>query len=186
MQKAEIRKQELTRRLALNHADYQCLNQGLLQQFTRLNFSAVKTIHTFLPILSKKEPDTFLLIDWLAQHYPQIKIIIAKANFNEHTLTHYPYLGKNQLKTNAYQILEPTNQVEYRGDIDWVLVPLLAFDAKGYRVGYGKGFYDRFLKNLDAQKIGLSLFAPIESITDINTHDICLNACITPNQIFNF
>ncbi|MDQ3180555.1 MAG: 5-formyltetrahydrofolate cyclo-ligase, partial [Acidobacteriota bacterium] len=70
--------------------------------------------------------------------------------------------------------------------IDIVLVPLLCFDRKGFRVGYGKGFYDRFLKNCrtDCLKIGLSYFAPIKEISDVQDFDVRLDFSITPEEIF--
>ena len=65
---------------------------------------------------------------------------------------------------------------------------LLAFDFKGYRVGYGKGFYDRFFASLprETKKVGISLFEPCEAIEDVNEHDIPLTHCVTPNKIFTF
>ena len=65
------------------------------------------------------------------------------------------------LKENKYGIPEPINGIQINSDIiDVVFVPLLAYDSKGNRVGYGKGFYDRFLENLGSKtiKIGLSFF----------------------------
>ncbi len=72
--------------------------------------------------------------------------------------------------------------------IDWVLVPLLAFDRRGHRVGYGKGFYDRFLAGCrsDARKIGLSLFAPVVAIDDIGSQDVALDAVVTPDRVWTF
>ena len=69
-----------------------------------------------------------------------------------------------------------------------VLVPLLCFDENGYRVGYGKGFYDRYLKQMNSKtiKIGLSLFPPVKLITDTSDWDVKLDFCITPEQIFKF
>jgi 5-formyltetrahydrofolate cyclo-ligase len=67
-----------------------------------------------------------------------------------------------------------------------VLVPLLAFDRQGFRVGYGKGFYDRFLQNLSTLKIGLSFFDADEDIDDVHAYDIQLDQCITPNKIVTF
>ena len=69
-----------------------------------------------------------------------------------------------------------------------VLVPLLAFDSKGYRVGYGKGFYDRFLKQCrnDCVKIGLSYFEPIDAINDAGEFDVPLDFCITPQKAYVF
>lgn len=72
--------------------------------------------------------------------------------------------------------------------LDAVLVPLIAFDARGFRVGYGKGFYDRFLKTCraDCLKIGLSLFPPVEKIADTADFDVKLDACATPEKIWRF
>lgn len=72
--------------------------------------------------------------------------------------------------------------------IEVVFVPLLAFDKQGNRVGYGKGFYDRFLKQCktDVVKIGLSLFDAEEEIEDVLENDIPLDYCITPNKIHEF
>jgi 5-formyltetrahydrofolate cyclo-ligase len=69
-----------------------------------------------------------------------------------------------------------------------VFVPLLAFDKKGHRVGYGKGFYDRFLSDCKPEtiKIGLSFFEAEESISAILPSDIRLDFCVTPTEIIVF
>ncbi|KLT64598.1 5-formyltetrahydrofolate cyclo-ligase [Pedobacter sp. BMA] len=186
MLKSVIRKQALTDRLAISEDEYELLNKGLLDQFTTLDFSNVKAIHIFLPITEKREPDTFLLINWLAKNYPEIKIIVPKADFETALMTHHEYLGPHDLKKNIYNILEPQKGGLHNGEVDLIFIPLLAFDKKGYRVGYGKGFYDRFLENLNARKIGLSLSPAIEKIDDVSEHDIRLDFCITPTAIIKF
>ncbi|MCX2472946.1 5-formyltetrahydrofolate cyclo-ligase [Pedobacter sp. MC2016-05] len=186
MLKSEIRKQALKDRLAIRDMEYESLNTGLLNQFIKLDFSAVKTLHIFLPIIEKKEPNTFLLIEWLAEQHPQIKIIVPKADFETALMTNHEYLGVDDLQKNLYNILEPQKGIIHNGEIDMVLIPLLAFDRRGYRVGYGKGFYDRFLQNINAQKIGLSLSPAIDKIDDVNEHDIALDFCIIPTETIKF
>ncbi|KQM78246.1 5-formyltetrahydrofolate cyclo-ligase [Pedobacter sp. Leaf216] len=186
MLKAEIRKQALKDRLLLNAEIYGKLNKALLNQFKSLDFSKIKTLHIFLPIVEKKEPDTFLLIEWLNKNHPEIKIIVPKADFETALMTNHEYLGIDDLQKNLYNILEPQKGSLHKGEVDLVIVPLLAFDKEGYRVGYGKGFYDRFLEGLNAQKIGLSLYPAIEKIDNVNEHDIKLDFCITPTEIIKF
>jgi 5-formyltetrahydrofolate cyclo-ligase len=186
MLKAEIRKQALKDRLLLNDSTYHALNESLLKQFKTLDFKQIKTLHIFLPITEKKEPDTFLLIEWLNNTHPEIKIIVPKADFETVLMTHHEYLGEKDLQKNLYNILEPQKGNLHEGEIDMVIIPLLAFDKQGYRVGYGKGFYDRFLQDINAQKIGLSLQPAIEKIDDVNEHDIKLDFCITPTGIIKF
>jgi 5-formyltetrahydrofolate cyclo-ligase len=62
----------------------------------------------------------------------------------------------------------------------------MAFDGRGYRVGYGKGFYDRFLQGMDTLKVGLSLFDVSDNIDDVNEHDLKLDLCVTPAKLFDF
>lgn len=186
MLKAEIRKKALKNRLAISDKEYETLSEGLHNQFTSRDFSNIKTLHIFLPIIEKKEPNTFSLIKWITEHHPQIKIIVPKADFETALMTNHEYLGVHDLQKNLYNILEPQKGTIYSGEIDLVIIPLLAFDKNGYRVGYGKGFYDRFLENINAQKIGLSLLPAIDKIDDVNEHDIRLDFCITPTDTIKF
>lgn len=184
--KSTIRKQVLHQRKFLSDDEFLALNQLLLEQFKTLDFSEISSIHVFLPIVKKREPDTFLMIDWLQEKYPHIHIVVPRANFENHSLTHHLYLGRENLEVNKYHIPEPKQKKVYLGDIDMVLVPLLAFDKRGYRVGYGKGFYDRFLSGIKTKKVGISFFGPIDEIIDVHLNDIRLDVCITPDQIYRF
>ena len=69
-----------------------------------------------------------------------------------------------------------------------VIVPLLAYDKEGHRVGYGKGYYDKFLEkcNPHTMTVGLSFFDPVKEITDIEPFDVPLNYCITPKKLWVF
>lgn len=186
MLKSAIRKQALQQRKALTEPELLSLNEKLLERFKTLDFGPIKSIHIFLPIVQKKEPDTFLLIDWLRENHPQIEIIVPKADFEKSILNHYTFLNKEDLRHNAYHIPEPEQAKPFTGTPDMVIVPLLAFDQKGHRVGYGKGFYDRFLAGIPAQKIGLSFFDAATEINDVHLNDIRLDKCITPNSIIEF
>jgi 5-formyltetrahydrofolate cyclo-ligase len=187
MTKAEIRKQYITKRKQLSQAEYNCLNQELLQQFQQLDLSAVKVIHLFLPIHERKEPDTFLIRQWLEANHPQITRVFPKADFAHHTMQNFADDESLELAVNAFGIPEPVvGNLINPTQIDLVLVPLLAFDKQGYRVGYGKGFYDRFLAQCrpEVQSVGLSFFEPVNYISDINSFDIKMDLCITPNHLF--
>lgn len=186
MRKADLRKQALLQRNSLSEAELAALNQKLLERFKTLDFSHVRSLHIFLPILRHKEPNTFLLIDWLLQNHPEIKVVVPKADFESNLMSHFHYRDQSDLVLNHFDIPEPQNADAFEGTPDMVIVPLLAFDEKGYRVGYGKGFYDRFLENLDTQKIGLSFFDAAAQINDVHLNDIRLDKCITPERIIDF
>jgi 5-formyltetrahydrofolate cyclo-ligase len=114
---------------------------------------------------------------------------IPKVNNETSALEHFYFEGLHQLTTNTWGIQEPKQGIPTEIEkIDLVLVPLLAFDNHGHRVGYGKGYYDKFLAACrpDCKKIGLSLFASEEKIDDVHTKDISLDSCITPMGIIEF
>ncbi|HMI04916.1 MAG TPA: 5-formyltetrahydrofolate cyclo-ligase [Pedobacter sp.] len=186
MTKKELRRVASEQRRLLSDAEVAEYSRALLDHFSSFDLSRVKTIHLFIPIVEKKEPDTFIFIDWLAIHHPQIKIIVPKADFGTALMSNYVYPGKEALIKNLYNILEPQKGELHTGDVDLVLIPMLAFDQRGYRVGYGKGFYDRFLLNIDTQKIGLSFFEPVDLIDDVDEYDVRLDFCITPEKIYEF
>ena len=186
MKKSALRKQANLLRAHLDPEAIQTLSKQLLTQFSRLNFNGVKVLHIFLPIQEKNEPDTFLLIEWLREQHPDIKIIVPKSDFSTFLMTHHVLGDHKELQKNAFNILEPQQGEEHKGDIDMVILPLLAFDSRGYRAGYGKGFYDRFLQGMDTLKVGLSFFEVSEDIEDVNEHDLKLDLCITPGKLYDF
>jgi 5-formyltetrahydrofolate cyclo-ligase len=92
-------------------------------------------------------------------------------------------------QANAINILEPLEtEVIDPLDIDMVLVPMLVCDVAGNRVGFGKGYYDRYLSRCrpDCLKVGLSYFTPIDRVEDANEFDVPLNFCITPEKVYVF
>lgn len=186
MTKTELRRLAGVQRRGLSDEQVLAFSSRLLDHFALLDFTSVRTIHIFLPIAEKKEPDTFLFIDWLTHHHPDMKIIVPKADFDTAMMTNYVYRGKEGLVKNLYNILEPEKGNLHTGEVDLVLIPMLAFDLKGYRVGYGKGFYDRFLQTIATKKVGLCFFGPVAQIDDVNEYDVSMDLCITPDKVYSF
>ena len=143
--------------------------------------------HIFLSIAEKKEVDTDPLLSILQGK--DKNIILSKSDFETRELHNFLLTDTTVIRKNKWNIPEPVNGIEVPASkIEVVFVPLLAFDRKGHRVGYGKGFYDIFLSgcNPDVVKIGLSFFEAEDSIPGILSSDIPLNFCITPNKTYKF
>lgn len=144
-----------------------------------------KYYHIYLPILEKKEPDTSYLLSILQGK--DKNIVLPKVSGNQ--LRHYLLTDRTRIGKSEWNIPEPVDGIEVLPEkIDVVFVPLLAFDKEGNRVGYGKGFYDKFLGSCrpEAVKVGLSLFAAVEEITDVSEKDVALDYCITPEKNYSF
>jgi len=189
MTKQQIRNHYLNLRQGLTDTELNKLSQDLCTIFfSTIDLSTAKTLHIFLPIISKKEPNTWLIIERLKKEFSEIRISVPKMKV-DNTLINFYFEGRDQIKDNKWSIPEPQfGEITPTNEIDLVVVPLLAFDVKGNRVGYGKGFYDRFLKECrnDCKRVGLSLFDPIEKIADIDTNDARLTSCITPQKKYAF
>jgi 5-formyltetrahydrofolate cyclo-ligase len=143
--------------------------------------------HLFLSIEEQKEVDTEFILQILAGKDKEI--VVAKSNFKTLEMTHYLLTDNTKFQKNEYNIYEPVDGLEMPvSKIDVVFVPLLAYDKKGNRVGYGKGFYDKFLSKCreDIIKIGLSFFEPEDAIAAVSQTDIRLDYCVTPMTVYNF
>ena len=104
-------------------------------------------------------------------------------------MQHFLLTDNTVIKKNNYNIPEPVDGIEILDDkVEVVFIPLLAFDALGNRVGYGKGFYDRFLAKCKPEtiKIGLSFFEASAKITDVYESDVRLDYCVTPERVYEF
>ncbi len=184
--KKKLRKEYLSKRKALESQFVKIESLKITDILTQ-NFEIEgKTVHCFIPIAKNNEIDTWLLIDRIMNTG---KLVVPKANFDDHSMTHFYFEKDTELVLNKYDILEPKGAEECKvEDIDIVLLPMLVFDKDGYRVGYGGGFYDRFITQLPkkTQLIGLSLFEPIDKIKDLDTFDKKMHHCITPTEIYSF
>ncbi|MBX2941398.1 MAG: 5-formyltetrahydrofolate cyclo-ligase [Cyclobacteriaceae bacterium] len=190
MTKAELRKTYIEKRGEISEASYLQFNNAIYKQFfSFVDLSFIKVIHSFLPITASKEFNTWLIIDRIRREFPHIQFSIPRINKKTDLLENFYFEGLHQLKANKWGILQPQQgTLTEHEKIDLVIVPLLAIDQTGHRVGYGKGYYDRFLSTCrkDCKKIGVSFFPPIEKIADTNENDFRLNSCLTPKKIYSF
>lgn len=143
--------------------------------------------HVFLPIMGQREVDTKFLLQLL--YKKDKKIVVSRSDFETREMTHFQFADGVRLKENQYGIPEPVNGITVPVEqIQVVFVPLLAFDHSGNRVGYGKGFYDRFLAKCKTGtiKIGLSFFEAVAPWEDVFESDVKLDYCVTPEKIYPF
>ena len=151
-----------------------------------LNLWNKSVYHLFMASEQNKEIDTAHLLSVLQGKDKQI--VIPKI-LDDYELEHYLLFDQTPLKMSHWGIPEPQSGIKINSNqIDVVFVPLLIFDLQGHRIGYGKGYYDRFLAKCRKEtiKVGLSYFDPIEKIDDIQSHDIPIDFGITRNRIYEF
>ena len=192
--KADLRRTALARRQALPTAEIDQRSQRLRDQLCQ-HFPVAKWqwLHLFLPLARRNEPDTWHIIHHIWAERLALRLAAPVVQPDGISLKHYELAPATPLHTARWGIPEPeaTPATEVApAAFDAVLVPLLVVDAAGQRVGYGGGFYDRFLAQCRpaTQFIGLSVLdeAPIDRIADVRPTDVPLTACITPGGVWRF
>ncbi len=186
-EKALLRKEFLSKRKLLDAGQLQSASLQICNHFKEFyRVHPILNAQVFLPIKRQHEIDTWPIIEFLRTS--GVDIIVSKSDFETGTLEHFRLEESTIFEENQWGIPEPVNGKPVPAEIiELVIVPLVIFDYRGYRIGYGKGFYDKFLSKCSPKviKIGLSLFPPVDSI-DIDQFDIKMNYCITKEEIFTF
>jgi 5-formyltetrahydrofolate cyclo-ligase len=181
MKKEIIRKIYKQKRKELPENQRLKFQENIYQQIYNLDISKVKNVHLFLSLTKFNEIDTEPIIAFFRSK--KKKIVVSKCNFENNSLSHF-YLEENTLlELNKFGVPEPVDASQVsENELDIIFVPMYVSDKKNYRVGYGKGFYDRFLSNCkkEAKFIGINFFKPIDQIEDVNKFDIALHQVIYP------
>jgi 5-formyltetrahydrofolate cyclo-ligase len=189
MLKEDLRKQYLEKMRSLPNGQVEDISQGLAADFFREVTLSNECLSIFLSIARNNEINTFHFINLIRKDFPEVKLAVPISDFSTGKMKHIRLHEHTTLKVNKLGIPEPVDgEVVEEKCFDIVIVPLLCFDKQGYRVGYGKGFYDRFLAACrpEVLKIGLSLFPPIERIADTDQHDIRMDIVLEPSEIHRF
>jgi 5-formyltetrahydrofolate cyclo-ligase len=188
MNKKELRLWLRRRRALLTEAEWRERNTEVLKLLKEeVERIQPKLIHTFLPKKGEKEPDVRPLLEKLKG----ITIAVPKTRPGSYAMQHYRYEGPGSVALSPMGIPEPLANcaLVQPSDIDLVLVPMLGFDLQGHRLGYGGGYYDRFLAQEcepEVLKIGLSLLPPLDQSLIAEPHDVPLDAVISPAGVYRF
>lgn len=190
MLKRELRREFLEKRKKLSDDETQLISQQIADLFVKsFGLKKFQYLHVYLPLPRQREIDTLLLVEQVRVCCPQVRVLVPKADPATMSMESYLFDDQTQLVVSHWGIPEPAGGTPVAPErIDVIVVPLLAFDLRGQRVGYGKGFYDRYLSRCrpDVLKIGLSCFDPVAEITDAGPHDVRLDYCITPEKAWAF
>lgn len=189
MNKKEIRNIYKEKRSLLSSAEKDKLEDLMLIQFQKLDIEIPSQVMTYAPIEKFNEFDPQLITDYCFFKNPQQSLFYPMVDVADGTMICVLVTDNTNFTKNEMGIDEPMDGLfTMQDEIDMVIIPLLAFDEQGHRVGYGKGFYDKFLKECrkDVIKIGFSFFDSVPAIEDANKLDVKLNYCITPDKIYHF
>ncbi|MDD7250641.1 MAG: 5-formyltetrahydrofolate cyclo-ligase [Prevotellaceae bacterium] len=139
-------------------------------------FRQAKSVLLYHPL--PDEVDTRILLE----HWRDSKRLLLPRVCGDE-LTVHPYLGPSSLCSGAYHIMEPTTPaLTSLGDVDIAIIPGMAFDKAGHRLGRGRGYYDHLLSSPDmahTYKIGLCFPFQLLDKVEAEAHDVLMNEILS-------
>ena len=189
MIKNTVRKEFLQRRMNILEEDLQQQTALIAANFRNLSLPPVNFLLSYNPLASRHEFDVSICEDLLKEQNLVMRVAWPRIHLDLLDMEAVQVEKDGLFIKNKFNILEPIGgAIVPPASLDIIFVPLVAFDKRGYRVGYGKGYYDRYLAQCrpDAIKVGFSFFDAVEYIEDIDEFDVPLNFCITPHRIYEF
>ncbi len=182
-EKSVLRKILLNKRKAIPYDRWEALSTSVIDNLKNIpQFIEARCIHVFVSMNERNEVNTQPLIQELISR--GIKVIVPITDFESGTLNHSMLTSLEELESNKWGVLEPKemDETDYKPDI--ILVPLLAADLEFNRLGYGKGFYDRFLTESSALTIGLVFQEYILNKIPVERFDQKLDILVTEKEVF--
>ncbi len=189
MNKETLRNLYRTKRAEIKLSERLRMDDLMLLQLQQINFTGISHILGYWPLEGEAEPDTHSFTGYFKHMLPDITVSYPLCNWQNNSMSAIAINDDTVFQKDKRGLWEPKEgQVIPAETLDLVLVPLLIYDSFGYRVGYGKGFYDRFLAACKPEviSIGFSYFNPVEKIMDTHQFDVPLTYCITPQRIYEF
>lgn len=182
--KQKIRTSLLNRRISMLPSEWRRASDAITEKV--LNLPEIKdahVIHSYLSANEKKEADTFVMIEHLLEKGKTVVVPVI-ADFKKSKLRHVKLDSLEHLTVNKWGIPEPKQGPEVAAEkIDLIIVPMAGGDKNKNRIGYGKGFYDSFLKNIKKPKIGLCFDEGIKDHVPVEEHDVQLDFIVTEDRI---
>jgi 5-formyltetrahydrofolate cyclo-ligase len=172
-----------------NQQDVDLLSRRIWDKLRSLpEFAGARTLTTYLDMGSEVRTREYVPQLWQMGK----RVIVPFCEAHELRLFHLQDM--DELTPGAWQILEPAPQwraiAQRRVDaaeLDLILVPGLAFDRNGDRLGWGKGYYDRFLHQVSAEAVKIALAFQCQLVEEIPAlaHDVRMDKVITEDTVYN-
>lgn len=176
--KGEIRRELLKKRSSLDEEERERLSRSICLRIASLpEYKRAQSILFFYPV--KGEPDIRAL---LTQAIKEGRALLPKVEGEDLSLHRVGSLS--DLSPGAYGIPEPLvkDQVE-PSSIDLLLVPGVGFDLEGFRLGWGKGYYDRLLKRAGGTKLGIAFSFQVLDRLPRDHWDVPVDAVVTEKDV---
>jgi 5-formyltetrahydrofolate cyclo-ligase len=189
MTKKELRKIYREKRESLTLGAKHAMLAGMQECFREIPIISKARVFSYKTITARNEVDTSVFEELLSTEYDAAAFCYPAIPSDGGAMEAYLDNEEITWEEVGFGLTQPASgKMVSPHEIDIVLVPLLAFDCNGQRLGYGKGFYDGYLSRCrpDVLSIGLSWFEPEQTLPEIGAHDVPLKYCVTPQRLYVF
>ncbi len=181
--KATLRARSIQARKARPADEYKIMSKQLSERLVGFcRERHVGVIHSFLPMTGKGEPDISLFLDTVLKD--GIKVIVPEVVEGQLEMRHHWYDSETRLQQGKWGVSVPAES-DYADPAlsELVIVPMLAADRRGYRLGYGKGYYDYLLSRLSCVFVGVCFDAEVVDLVPDEPHDVRVHYILTEKGI---
>lgn len=184
--KSALRKELLEKRMEFDDKTVEDKSRHIISRLkSAVNWSDITSVHIYLPIKRRREIDTWELADWLWNKYPKVQVSTSIYG-QSRSLRHVIITPATRFKNDALGIPIPVSGYKLAAKkYDLIVVPMLGFDKKLHRIGYGQGVYDKFLSQ-QAESVKMGLAYEVSKIKNIPSedHDVALDMIVTENGVY--
>jgi 5-formyltetrahydrofolate cyclo-ligase len=190
--KKTLRRDLLAQRMTMTHEELIAKSRQIFERWrNRFSLRRIGFFHAYQTMPHKHEVDTIDYMDFVRERHPQVHIVVPVVDEVNHILRHAYVHEDIEMRKNKWGILEPHMPVDFIHplQVDMVIVPMLGFDNRGHRLGYGAGYYDQFLALTRPAciKIGICFEAGhLTTALPNEPHDIPLDFVVTEQAIMRF
>lgn len=182
-EKKAFREEVLSVRTEMSKPEWKKKSEQIIKNLVETEFfRQASTVHSYISMNERREVCTDELFNIIFKNDKQAVVPIT--NFSDHSLTHSEITPDTSLTTNKWGVREPESvQLVDVSALNLIVVPMVAADKKGNRLGYGQGFYDRFLHDTAGKKAGLVFEQFLYDKIPVEEFDVKLDVIITENEV---
>lgn len=183
LSKKQLRAELLRQRSALNRDEFELYSKQVCNAVIESEeFNQAEVIHCYVPIISRNELNTFHILEESLSRGK--KLVVPRIKSGTTDLDHVWLKSPDVLKPNKWGVPEPeSGGMVDLSELQLILVPVVGCDVHRNRIGYGKGFYDRFLAEVTCPAFGLTFEQSVCPEIPIEQHDIKLDRIFTEKRI---
>jgi 5-formyltetrahydrofolate cyclo-ligase len=182
-EKAALRERFAQVRLALSEEEYYTASKAICERLSTVpEIASAGTISVYWPLLVRREVDTRTFIERLVGEGRRVVLPVVLDFQSAPEMGHVAYAGESKLRPNRWGLLEPVGDPVPAGQIEACVVPALGAGRNLHRIGYGRGFYDAFLKSVTVPAAAIVFSGCLIDHVPQESHDVALTAVLTEHE----